>query len=75
MLLTFRRVFFYSGELRFRMLMYCTFNAKKSITTRLNITVHAIEGRCVKGGAEGFLLWPFGLHQNCTYFHRKWLVR
>jgi hypothetical protein len=22
------------------------------ITTRLNITVHAIEGRCVAGGAE-----------------------
>jgi hypothetical protein len=29
---------------------------KKSITTRLNITVHAIEGRCVKGGAEG-IFW------------------
>jgi hypothetical protein len=29
---------------------------KISITTRLNITVHAIEGRYVKGGAEG-IFW------------------
>jgi hypothetical protein len=33
------------------MLMYIQF--KKSITTNLFITVHAIEGNFVKGGAEG----------------------